>query len=275
MSKQTPHYHPKTIGNINRRYANQLGWKAKYHQIKFILGITKTLPEPMDFAHAVANWQSQNPPLKTDGLLGPKTWKRMKHLTRMNAPSMSPLPSWLRMNTRIRVKYNVPMKRQGISPICWVACVAMMLSYKNRSSIQISSLTGGLNPSTSSIPKIPDWKKVMRSEGFEFGPHYGQRPNEQYLADMLRTKGPLFLFHYTTTIWNTPDLNSTHAVVITGIDTAKDVCYINNPQRVGIKDQVIPTDTVLNAIAHLWAINHPALIYLGVTRLPLCCCIPF
>lgn len=262
MSKQTPHYHPKTIGNINRRYAHKLGWKSKYHQVKFILGITKTLPDPMEFAHAVADWQARKPPLKTDGLLGPKTWKRMKQFTRMNAPSMSPLPSWLRMNTNIRVKYNVPMKTQAGSPICWVVCVAMMLSYKNRSNIQISSFTGGLKPSTSSIPKIPDWKKVMRSEGFEFGPHYGQRPNEQYLADMLRTKGPLILFHYTTTLLQTPDPTRLHTVVITGIDTAKDECYINNPQRGGIKDQVIPTDTVLNSIEHLWATNRPSLIYL-------------
>lgn len=78
MAIQTNHYDSNTIGNLNRRFANELGWKSKYQQIKFILNITKTLPDPMDFAQAVSNWQALHPPLKTDGLLGPNTWKRLK-----------------------------------------------------------------------------------------------------------------------------------------------------------------------------------------------------
>jgi len=218
----------------------------------------------MEFAQAVADWQARNPPLRTDGLLGSNTWKRMRPLTRMNPSSLSPVPSWLKMNTNIRVKYDVPTKRQGLNPICWVACVAMLLSYKNRGNIRVRSLTGGFDPLKSSIPNtarsFAEWKQMIESEGFVFGPNYGQRPNEQYLLDMLRTKGPLILYHYTKTLLNTQDPNRTHAVVITGIDTAKDVCYVNNPW--GTKDQVFPTDTVLNCIEQLWAKNLPALIHL-------------
>jgi hypothetical protein len=128
----------------------------------------------------------------------------------------------------------------------------------------VRSLTGGFDPSKSSIPNpannLSEWKKIIHSEGFELGPYYGQRPNEQYLLEMLRTKGPVILYHYTKTLLNTPDPNSTHAVVITGIDTARDVCYVNNPW--GAKDQLFPTDTILNSIEQLWALNQPALIYL-------------
>lgn len=228
MATQTTHYDPRTIGNLNRRYANELGWKLRYHQIKFLLGITKTLPEPMDFAHAVADWQSRNPPLKTDGLLGRNTWKRMSPLTRMNAPSMSPLPSWLRMNTKIGVKYKVPMRAQGLQPICWLACVAMMLSYKTRQPVAIASLpnVAGLSASTRSMG---DQMRVMRGMGFREVFYTADLFSEEDLLSSLSRHGPLIAYLDAARLFTHTQTDSPHAVVITGLNAAKDICYINNP----------------------------------------------
>lgn len=256
MTIQTNHYDSNTIGNLNRRYANELGWKSKYHQIKFILNITKTLPDPMDFAQAVSNWQALHPPLKTDGLLGPNTWKRLKLLTQINAPSISPLPSWLRMNTKTQVKYNVPMKAQGPSPICWLACMAMMLSYRNRRPFEISSLTGGTSPANASLPTsaVPgesvqaftDQVRIMRKMGFKIVTYRAGWFSEEDLLSALRTYGPLIAFLDAARIYNHPEPESGHAVVITGINTSTDTCYINNPW--GQQDEPKNVDLVLNAL---------------------------
>jgi len=264
MSYQIRH-DERTLGNLNRRYANQLGWKQKYQLVRHMLGITSTLPEPMEFAEAVAEWQSRHPPLTPDGLLGPHTWRRMHPLPRISAPDMLPLPAWLRMNTAIRVKYNVPMMSQGGSPICWVVCLSMLLSYRNRTTVPTSSLTGGFDPANSSVPNpstlTRPWTTVVRELGFDFAPYYNQRADEGYLAGMLRSKGPLMLYHYARTLFPVVQSpNATHAVVITGIDTFRDECYINNPW--GTKDEAVPTDTILNALEQLWAANTPALVFL-------------
>ena len=50
------------------------------------------------------------------------------------------------------IYYDVPMRRQEQNPICWIACIAMISSYKTMSSVGIGSFTGGFDPANSCIP---------------------------------------------------------------------------------------------------------------------------
>ena len=67
--------------HLNKRYAKTLGWEKHRTAIESYLVASKLLVPSMwpesDFPRAVARWQ-QKRGLKPDGILGPKTWTRIK-----------------------------------------------------------------------------------------------------------------------------------------------------------------------------------------------------
>jgi hypothetical protein len=264
MPNMTMHYTPQQLGNINRRLSHQVGWRAKYPEIKTLLGLSSTMPLAEDFAAAVATWQASHPPLRTDGLLGKETWARMRSTTRISADGRPPLPAWLLTGSSHRIRYDVPLRRQFESPICWVACAVMMLAYRDRRPMKLKELTDDLDQHTTSIPNLAttwdQFRQFLVGEGFVFGPAESGYPDEDYLARMLLAKGPLMLYHSTMSLWNAKDASMAHAAVITGIDTDKDECFLNNPW--GTKDQRLPTQKVLDAIGYVWTQDIPALIWL-------------
>jgi murein L,D-transpeptidase YcbB/YkuD len=53
-----------------------VGWGNRIGDIVKLLGFTTFTPDLRLFAQAVARWQRRNG-LVADGVLGPKTWRRM------------------------------------------------------------------------------------------------------------------------------------------------------------------------------------------------------
>ena len=86
----------------------------------------------------------------------------------------------------------------------------------------------------------------MREIGFEVVPYSPGRFTEQDLLDSLNAYGPLMAFIDAARLNNHPSPESEHAIVITGLNTATDVCYLNNPW--GQKDEERNVDLVLYAL---------------------------
>ncbi len=61
----------------NRHYATSLGWQGKFDKIVALLGFSNMTPNERLFAEALARWQASQG-MKADGILGPKTWGRMR-----------------------------------------------------------------------------------------------------------------------------------------------------------------------------------------------------
>ena len=83
----------KAVRN-NPIYARRLDWKDRYQQISQKIGFSNMSPGPEAFAEGVFRWQGSHPPLKADGILGPKTWEKLEPQTRFTAAG--PVPDWLR-----------------------------------------------------------------------------------------------------------------------------------------------------------------------------------
>lgn len=75
---------------LNRRYAQSLGWQPYYDRMARVVGFTNLSPDEPTFARAVAVWQGRNG-LTADGVVGPRTWARLQAAL-AGAPS-SPAPS--------------------------------------------------------------------------------------------------------------------------------------------------------------------------------------
>jgi hypothetical protein len=157
------------------------------------------------------------------------------------------------------IAYNVPMRRQEQNPICWIACVAMITSFKRRTSLGIGEFTGGFDPSNSSIPDpVNGWEDFYRRlEGFGFrSVNPRMSPSAAYVEDLLRRHGPWMLTHYSEGFpygaqWSatTFDPTDTHAIVITGIDTRTGQVKMNNPW--GDVNQTVPINAILSSISML------------------------
>ncbi len=61
----------------NRNYARSLAWQAIRSSIIGLLGFSKPFPDDAAFAAAVARWQKAQGGLVVDGIIGPKTLKRL------------------------------------------------------------------------------------------------------------------------------------------------------------------------------------------------------
>jgi len=156
-----------------------------------------------------------------------------------------------------RVVYEVPLITQGSpgawSPICWVACMAMVASERRGVSVGVGSYTGGFDPGSSSIPNPgadnDDIVRRMERCGFTC---LGINATNDEIERVLQTCGPFILSHYCNgfpygTGWGAMT-SGMHAVVITGFDSAVSggMCWMNNPW--GNKDRPILASAVINAL---------------------------
>jgi len=169
-----------------------------------------------------------------------------------------------------QVYYDVPMIRQESNPICWLACVAMILSYDQQATVTIGSLNGGADPSNSCISNpaqsMADFYHRLDSYGFtSVNPQ--ACPAQGYIENMLNEHGPFILTHLVQNFeygaqWGhiRSNPNDTHAVVITGIDTDIGVAWMNNPW--GDKDQSLTINSVLSSMEALFVRNIRSVAYL-------------
>lgn len=162
------------------------------------------------------------------------------------------------------ISHAVPMVRQFQNPICWVACAAMVLSWRRGQSVTpvtVKSLIG-YDPGNSSIPNpatswemmysmLNDWG--IKSEGPQMSPAVS------YIEDMLRVKGPFILTHYTKTLAPTTTSVGTHAVVVTGINTNTGQCTFSNPW--GTSNNSVPISTIQGSMQRLWLLRFRSVAY--------------
>ena len=77
---------------LNRRYARRLGWQQQYNRIAEHLGFKDFTPDERTFAEAVASWQYRHGGLAVDGIIGPKTWRRLHDALIKSQPPPTPRP---------------------------------------------------------------------------------------------------------------------------------------------------------------------------------------
>ena len=153
--------------------------------------------------------------------------------------------------------YDVPLVIQKSSPICWIACATMISSWKSGQSQGLGAMTGGYEPNSASIPNVSSTlvaEARLRRLGFTL--ERSEAPSSQYIERLL-DRGPFILLHFVAGFpyhfgraFVLPP-NSTHAIVITGIDTAgfdgKGRCWFNNPW--GTRNTSCYTGDVIAAMA--------------------------
>lgn len=175
-------------------------------------------------------------------------------------------PGLIRIPESPRIHLSVPMRPQGQNPICWIACVAMISSYKGRSSVGIGAFTGGSEPSNSSIPNPvtswPDQYRRLAEFGFvSVNPFSDISPDAAYITNVLRKHGPWMLTHLASDLLpGNFSPTSTHAVVITGIDPGANQVWYNNPW--GRVDDVTTVDKILFAMENLFSRGINAVAYI-------------
>jgi len=173
-----------------------------------------------------------------------------------------------------KVYYNVMVVSQGLSPVCWLACAAMIIQYKRHytpSAAQLGQLADDFR--LASVPAIADYAGALRRLGFAVthasgihDPHaltmrhsarpspgrgLSATPDGDVIFALLQNYGPFMLNHMVGSFWYGPGVtvpagHAAHAVVVTGIDTGTNTVYFNNPW--GIRDVPTTTSSVVHAI---------------------------
>jgi hypothetical protein len=142
-----------------------------------------------------------------------------------------------------QISFTVPTMAKGSNPIGWVACAAMILSWRRKSSVSIESLIGA-DSSDSSIanPANGDWRSLrgyLEAWGF-FCQTLHSRPMVDFLQIRLAEHGPLLYIHsvagspyderFPASTLNPPSpWGAVHAVVITGVDAGEHTFSFANP----------------------------------------------
>jgi uncharacterized protein YvpB len=163
-----------------------------------------------------------------------------------------------------KIVLEVPLVTQGQNPICWVACTAMILSYKQRRSVTVGEINNGFDPSNSSMTNpATSWSvfyAILDDLGIEStGP--AMSPAISYIHDILVVHGPFILTHLTRALAPTVTGVGTHAVVVTGIDTGTGQCFYNNPW--GSKNTPVSAGTIQSAMEDLWQQNIRSVAYVA------------
>lgn len=200
-----------------------------------------------------------------------------------------------------RIRYAVPMVNQRRSPVCWLACAMMLFQRDGRRTIassEIDYING--DPRLASIGNIPGGNAsiytYLRNWGFrvrrirqvhvpmmshsnrlgERGRntrepqsmvwHSTDRHVEQTIIHaILQNFGPFILFHrcgrFSYGPNRTTPTTGAHAVLITGVDLDRKICYFNNPWG----DVNVPTSlrSIVGAIRDWESRNaSPSMAYL-------------
>jgi hypothetical protein len=156
-------------------------------------------------------------------------------------------------------RYNVLMVGQQFSPICWLACAAMVIQFKR-----------GYTPSTAALGMrgpdfrtpgltVPEetrtgfeWDVWLRRLGFTLV--RSPAPSEATIESVLVNHGPFILSHNVGAFWYGPTrapasgemLMGSHSVVVTGIDTNSHTVYFNNSW--GDRDVPTTVSSIVGAI---------------------------
>lgn len=159
------------------------------------------------------------------------------------------------------ISHNVPMVRQFQSPICWVACSAMILSWRQSRSVTVESLID-YDPGRSSIANPATTWPVMYQmlDGWGIsstGPQMS--PAVSYIERILIENGPFILTHYVKTLAPTHSSPGTHAVVVTGINTNTGKCTYSNPW--GSSGNQVDISTVQGSMQRLWMMQLRSVAY--------------
>jgi hypothetical protein len=135
-----------------------------------------------------------------------------------------------------QISFTVPMVEQGDNPICWIACVAMITSFKKQTSVGIGAFTGGFDPSNSCIPdpndSWADFEARMNRFGFTMA-GANQSLTAGFIEQMLRRHGPIMIvvnagdFPFSGPVCE--NMGGTHALVLSGIDTGRGKVRVVNP----------------------------------------------
>jgi hypothetical protein len=153
------------------------------------------------------------------------------------------------------ISFNVPMIEQGDNDICWIACVAMITSFKQNASVGISNFTGGFDPSGSCIGDPNDsWEDLYRNlDRFGFtATGMNMSIDSNFILNMLRSHGPFMIF---VTVADFPfsgplcdnmdgDPDDTHALIVNGIDTDSQKVGIVNPWGTNVPP--VDTDVIIS-----------------------------
>lgn len=156
------------------------------------------------------------------------------------------------------------MVNQQYSPICWLACAAMVIQFK-----------WGYTPSAPDLGmRGPDFREPQTVPGeaptgneqdawlrrLGFSLMRMRTPGEAAIESVLVNHGPFILRHNVGAFWYGPTrapasgemLGQGHAVVVTGIDTNSHTVYFNNPW--GDRDVPTTASSIVGAIAR-WERN--------------------
>lgn len=207
---------------------------------------------------AVSKFQMANRPLSRDGVVGGNTMRKLDTLLPNRGASLPPLPAGI----KTRIVHNVPMVRQGPNPICWIACAAMVMSFKQQRSVTVGEINNGFDTSNSSMTNPattwPIFYSLLDELGFRStGPQMS--PAVDYLLGIIRSHGPFILTHYTSTLAPAVSGVGTHAVVVTGIDMSADKVFFNNPW--GTRNDSVAISTILGSMERLWGQNIRSVAY--------------
>ena len=136
-----------------------------------------------------------------------------------------------------QIRFSVPLIPQGDNPICWIACVAMVTSFKTQTTHSISEFTGGFDPSCACVPGTPGSNDDrLRAFGFTVTGS-NMSIDSSFIENTLRRHGPFIMFFYVANFPFTGasclnlngNPNDAHAVVVTGVDTDLGKVSMLNP----------------------------------------------
>lgn len=166
-----------------------------------------------------------------------------------------------------QISYFVPTIAQGDNPICWIACVAMVTSWKKKKSTGIGAFTGGFEPSRSCMPDPNgSWDDLYANlQKFGFIPTGGSSTlSSSAIEQTLRRHGPFIIFVFVADfpfygpfcVNMTGGPTDTHAVVVKGIDTARRKVSIVNPWGTAVP--AVDSDVILSAMQAIADVGcHP------------------
>jgi hypothetical protein len=136
-----------------------------------------------------------------------------------------------------QISFTVPLIPQGDNPICWIACVAMIKSFKTQSTHSVSEFTGGFDPSSACVPGTSGSNDDrLVALGFTMD-GANMSIDSSYIENTLRSHGPFIMFfcvaNFPFTGASCLNMNGsptdTHAVVVKGVDTDSGTVSILNP----------------------------------------------
>jgi hypothetical protein len=163
------------------------------------------------------------------------------------------------------VKYDVDMVSQQFSPVCWLACAAMLIQFKRRftpSAEDLGMAAGADFRGPVTIPSYgaEEWVHLRRlglinarSAALNVGV---TTLSQGLIYQQLKKHGPFLLHHYCGSFWYGPGVTvpttGGHTVLVVGTDTDRGSVWFNNPW--GTSNVITTTASIVGAIVR-WETN--------------------